>query len=276
MPWTRSGSSSVSLTARRGFSAVEGSWKTTETVRLSSLRVPRERRMGRPWKCTFPEVTGCRPVITRARVDLPDPDSPTMPSTSPRRTEALTPSTARMVSGRSSPPVRSLWTTWTSVSSITGALVRCWFITCLLEGRERRGHGPGGGDAVVAAVEPHQARSRGRVGRGVDGARCETVAAGEIARGGHGARHLVQTLRARLDGQHRTQQTAGVLVPRIDQQVTGGGLLDHLAGVHHGDVVCHLRHQRQIVADEHHREAQLLAQFAQQVHDLLLDRDVQS
>src|SRR5690625_865894 len=134
MPWTRSGSSSVSLTARRGFSAVEGSWKTTETVRPSSLRVPRERRMGRPWKCTFPEVTACRPVITRARVDLPDPDSPTTPSTSPRRTEALTPSTARMVSGRSSPPVRSLWTTWTSVSSITGTLVRCWFITCLPRG----------------------------------------------------------------------------------------------------------------------------------------------
>src|SRR5699024_6566418 len=105
MPWTRSGSRSVSRTARRGFSAVEGSWKTTETFRPSVLRALRPRRSGCPSKTTSPLVTGCRPVITRARVDFPEPDSPTTPSTSPRRTETLTPSTARMVSGCRRPPL---------------------------------------------------------------------------------------------------------------------------------------------------------------------------
>ena len=62
---------------------------------------------------------------------------------------------------------------------------------------------------------------------------------------------------------------------RIGQQVVGIGLLDHLAGVHHRDAVRDLRDKSEVVAHKHEREAELLAQFVEQVDDLGLDRDVE-
>ena len=41
-----------------------------------------------------PEVGACRPTSTEASVDLPQPDSPTMPTVSPRLTVKSTPLTA--------------------------------------------------------------------------------------------------------------------------------------------------------------------------------------
>ena len=71
------------------------------------------------------------------------------------------------------------------------------------------------------------------------------------------------------------QQTPGVLVNGVGQQLTGGGLLDHLARVHDGDAVSQLSHQRQVVGDEDHGEAELFTQLVEQVDDLLLDGHVQ-
>src|SRR5207237_5012300 len=45
-------------------------------------------------KLMLPAVTGRRAVTSRARVDLPQPDSPTRPSVSPRLISRSTPSTA--------------------------------------------------------------------------------------------------------------------------------------------------------------------------------------
>lgn len=51
-----------------------------------------------------PWVGGISPSSTRARVDLPQPDSPTMPSTEPRGTSRSTPFTAcKVVRGRNMP-----------------------------------------------------------------------------------------------------------------------------------------------------------------------------
>ena len=50
--------------------------------------------MSLPSKRTSPEVGSIIRRISRPVVDLPHPDSPTMPSVSPRYTEKLTPSTA--------------------------------------------------------------------------------------------------------------------------------------------------------------------------------------
>ena len=85
---------SASCTIMRGLRAVAGSWKTTEMLRPRSRRSEAERPKGRPLKMTSPEVTGCRPTMTRAVVDLPQPDSPTSPSVSPRLTLSETSLTA--------------------------------------------------------------------------------------------------------------------------------------------------------------------------------------
>ena len=90
----------------RGFSAVAGSWKTTETERPNSLRMAAFRLMaGLPWNRTSPDVGACRPTSTEASVDLPQPDSPTMPTVSPRLMVKSTPLTALTMLGRNSPPV---------------------------------------------------------------------------------------------------------------------------------------------------------------------------
>ena len=51
--------------------------------------------------------------------------------------------------------------------------------------------------------------------------------------------------------------------------------LDDLAEIHHGDAVRHVLDDRQIMADEQHREPELALQILQQVDDLRLHRDVE-
>ena len=92
----------------RGFRAVAGSWNTTETARPNSLRMAAFRLMaGLPWNSTSPEVGACRPTSTEASVDLPQPDSPTMPTVSPRLMVKSTPLTALTMLGRNRLPVRA-------------------------------------------------------------------------------------------------------------------------------------------------------------------------
>ena len=68
--------------------------RTGRHWRRPQARAPR----GRP-AATLPPVAGTRPRIVRASVDLPEPDSPTRPSVSPRTTSKLTPSTALDLAG---------------------------------------------------------------------------------------------------------------------------------------------------------------------------------
>src|SRR2546430_12339928 len=60
--------------------------------------VPRRRVMSWPSNTMLPAVTGSSAVTSRASVDLPQPDSPTRPSVSPRLISRSTPSTARTAS----------------------------------------------------------------------------------------------------------------------------------------------------------------------------------
>ena len=88
--WMRSGSVICNPIVRIGLSEVIGSWKIIEMSRPRISRISssvRSRRL-RPSKVTRP--FGMRPVsfgrrrmIESAETDLPDPDSPTMATTSP-------------------------------------------------------------------------------------------------------------------------------------------------------------------------------------------------
>jgi len=74
---------------------------------------------------------------------------------------------------------------------------------------------------------------------------------------------------------HRGQESAGVRVAGKRIYVVAGADLDDLAEVHDGHAVAHVAHDREVVCDEHHREAELALHLAQQVEDLRLDRDVE-
>ena len=50
---------------------------------------------------------------------------------------------------------------------------------------------------------------------------------------------------------------------------------DQTTGVHHSDAARHLRHNRKIVRDEQHRQRKFLAQLAEQVEDLRLNRYIE-
>ena len=52
-------------------------------------------------------------------------------------------------------------------------------------------------------------------------------------------------------------------------------LLDHAAGLHHQDAVCHRADHREVVADEHVGEAVPLLQVAQEIDDVALDAAVE-
>ncbi len=80
----------IEPTRRRGFSEPYGSWKIIWMSRRSG-RIWRGFRSVMSWPSNeiLPPVTGYSRATQRARVDLPQPVSPTRPSVSPRRTSRL-------------------------------------------------------------------------------------------------------------------------------------------------------------------------------------------
>ncbi len=82
----------MSRTRRRGLSEDSGSWNTGCTSRARSRR-PRVAT-GAPNNRISPASGAARPSSNRAKLDLPQPDSPTMPSTAPSGTASETRSTA--------------------------------------------------------------------------------------------------------------------------------------------------------------------------------------
>ena len=86
MSWTFSTSASASPTLILGFSEEYGSWKTIWNRRRRSLSSrPDSRSRSTPSKVISPAVGSSRHTIIRARVDFPQPLSPTTPTISPRR-----------------------------------------------------------------------------------------------------------------------------------------------------------------------------------------------
>lgn len=95
-PWITSGSASPSAIVIFGLKLVAGSWNTNP-IRWRSGRNSRSLWPTISWPSTLsdPPEACVSPAMARPIVVLPDPDSPTRPSTSPGRMSKLTPSTAR-------------------------------------------------------------------------------------------------------------------------------------------------------------------------------------
>ena len=227
-------------------------------------------------------------------VVLPEPDSPTRPSTSPAAIVSDTPSTARIarrpearppaLEGESGEAALSVKVLARPLAATTGSAGRC------------ARHG--------AATRRVLARQRATARRRV---RLDAVAA-------HGAaRRWPKRLRRARTASSRRGSAAGNRQPaggsRRSGSRPGNGrqpavgscpgagsrpagplcrdaaaarstsavapLLDHLAGVEHGDLVGDAPHHAEIVADEQHRQAAPALQLLQQVEDLRLDGDVE-
>ena len=83
-PWTTMGSAIEAPAVRRGLREEAGFWWTTPVARRAGSSARRRARAtSTPHTRTLPEATGTRPVSVPAIVDLPEPDSPTSPRTSP-------------------------------------------------------------------------------------------------------------------------------------------------------------------------------------------------
>ena len=80
----------------RGFREAYGSWKIIcIRRRMRRSGAPNMPTISWPSNWMLPSVTPTSRITARAKVDLPQPDSPTRPTVSPRRTSRVTPSTAR-------------------------------------------------------------------------------------------------------------------------------------------------------------------------------------
>jgi hypothetical protein len=95
MPCRRSGSATICPVVMRGLSDEYGSWNTMCMSRRSG-RIPRRDTcvMSLPLSRIWPDVGSSSRMMHRPTVDLPLPDSPTRPSTSPFPMVSDTPSTA--------------------------------------------------------------------------------------------------------------------------------------------------------------------------------------
>ena len=228
----------------------------------------------------------------RPSVDLPQPDSPTRPTVSPRRTSRSTPSTAwswpvvrlrkpcltgkyflrpRTAAGAS--PIadaaglssalldagsRPLTTRCRSGSSRAAALAQP--ARRLLRRRPRAA----GGSSVAQRVE------------GVVAARREPAAARPVERARHHAADRLERRRVAHPEQRDRRSSASVYgCCGLVEDLVHGAALDDLAGVHHGDLVDHLRDHAEVVGDQEDRHPELLAQVLHQLEDLRLHGDVE-
>ncbi len=104
-PCAMSGIATMSRTRRLGLSEAKGSWKTGWISRARARRSMADRRC--PSTATSPAVGSSRPRMRRANVDLPQPLSPTTPSTLPAGTAKDTSSTAITRLGGANSPWRT-------------------------------------------------------------------------------------------------------------------------------------------------------------------------
>ena len=79
----------------------------------------------------------------------------------------------------------------------------------------------------------------------------------------------------RAQARYRRQQALRVRVLRGRVQLAHGRAFDDAAGIHHGHAVTELGHHAEVVRDHQDAHAQLVAQAAQQVEDLRLQRHVE-
>src|SRR6218665_2195134 len=277
MPWISAASPTISSTRRRGFRLGYGFGKIICTLRRAActcraLNVLRSA----PSSKTCPEDGGSKPLTIRPKVDLPQPDSPTNPTTSPGMTCKSTASSAcvtaagriqpRAISCRSSgcglrspnrlPTLRASTSGITlSLSMALSTMMQLHRIACAERGcrmetthemRVQRLCGLRARQALFA--DALAARSKCADRRQMQQIRCQTG-------------NLAQPLTTAVIARQAADQALRVGMQRPVEHIRYFALLDETAVIHHGDVIGQARHHRQIVRNPDQRGAVLARQL---------------
>src|SRR3954466_2225457 len=222
----------------------------------------------------LPLVACTRPSSARPRVDLPDPDSPTRPRTSPRANDRDTPSTARTVpedrpTSRAAALARSAESTFRSEMWTSGASACAVALPPVGSGLvgngdllafERRPLRPGERRFAQPALRAVRLELRWLLGRadlhGMFAARMESAAGRWGDEIGRCPGNRVQVLG--LERDRGAQQRLRVGMGRVGEDVTDRSLFDDPPGVHHRDVVTRLGDNAEVVRDEQDRGGEAL------------------
>ena len=232
--------------------------------RSSRIRVRDTASTLSPRKVTSPAVGSISRRAQRASVVFPLPDSPTNPTTSPSPIVRLTSSTAVTIDGAAKRPRRrtNCFDTWLmSRSGVTNRAVR------------------GGTDSreVHGLAAPSSTPPDAPIGSDRNG----TVSRLERRSQAAGDRALASSPRwaaaAHRAGSSRPGSEAVVLACRDAPVPRGGACLavfHDFAGYDSHAIGC-LGHHTEVVSDEQEREAEALAEVAQELQDLRLDGRVE-
>ena len=205
----------------RGLSEPNGSWKIICT--LAAIRRHRRsprRAMSAPSSTISPPAAGTSRRIVLPSVDLPQPDSPTSPSVSPRSTSKLTPSTARSTC---------------AADDIARVQVAQWRAGAMAASSPVDGDGSRRPHAVrqrqqSAAAPAGSAAWTQRAARREGAARLAGRRAGAAGDLGRAGRRVVLV---GIGVDARAQQPARVGMQRLGEQRSDRRLLDLAAGIHH-------------------------------------------
>src|SRR5215212_4711481 len=224
--------------------------------------------MSRPSKTILPSVMSNSRMMHRASVDLPHPDSPTMPSVSPDFTVKLTPSTA----------FTAPTCFWKMIPRVTG---KC-FLTSSMTSRSsamenllaRLGHGRfeqlRGLPILRLLVQMTRLEVRrivrDRRERGIDllalvhhvrTAGMEAAAAGRAQKRRRLAGNLHEPLEVGVEPRERAEQAPGVGVVGPAEDLLDRRLFRDLRRVHDEHVVCRLRDDAEVVRDHDDRASEI-------------------
>src|SRR5580704_3587849 len=254
---------------KTGSNAVAGSWKIMAT--RWPRRSPRARGLmsstSSPSTRMLPDqrvrCSGWSRRIERRVTLLPEPDSPRMPSVSPRLRSKLTPFTACTVR---SGVTKVTWRSRTSKRLLMSG-------HGLRVARTRHPHVAG--DLLPAGVGERRL-DPGTDVFGEGAARAEAATRRRIARIGRIAldRRLLGAL-ARIHRRPRREQRLRIGMLRIAVDRLDRPQLDDLAEIHHQHAVAEILHDVEVVADEEVGQAELGLEIDQHVQHLRLDRLVE-
>src|SRR5215467_130065 len=228
--------------------------------------------MSNPSRRMTPAVGSISLTIMRAAVDLPHPDSPTIPSVSPARTENEMPSTANTEPSRR--PKMPRWTgkclTRPSTSRTIAGSGMLVLLTALgmPAGREMAGRFLLERWRGVAALLGGKCTSGGK--RTAPGVRTE-----DGQHTGNFGKACLLVVAAAVDPRHATEQAHGIGMTRVAEQCGNRCLLHLASSVHDYDTLHRLCDHAKVVADEQHCHAELLLKIAEELQDLRLDGDVE-
>ena len=208
-----------------------------------------------------PAVGSTRRAMQLPTVDLPLPDSPTSPRSSPGPIVRDTPSTARTMP----PPPMSCGPTWKCLTRPSTSRTGGGAVIRSLDGSTPRG----GRAAPRAAAGPPSVS--GWSARGQRSAKAQ-YGSGSANRGTSPG---ISCSRVDASAGDRAQEADRVRMLRVLVQLVDGCLFGLAAGVHHDHAIGDVGDDAEVVRDQHDRGAETVADVAHQVEDPGLDGHVE-